>query len=154
MAPTRSLREGCDPVGALGVWAAGWAAVGAGVGAMYRGACRRWGAGETGWGRPQWWSCRERPQAQEGRRVTESCAEGKLSLKTPRVPEELMAAAPAPTTSMGPTYHQVCGEDGFIVLVDSVELLDLVFCASLQKLLNFLEGRLSTLLGLTLVHRL
>lgn len=51
-------------------------------------------------------------------------------------------------------YHQVLGEDGFVVLVNFIEFLDLIFCTSLQKLLNFLEGCLSTVLGLALVHRL
>lgn len=51
-------------------------------------------------------------------------------------------------------YHQVLGEDGFVVLVNFIEFLDLIFCTGLQKLLNFLEGCLSTVLGLALVHRL
>lgn len=51
-------------------------------------------------------------------------------------------------------YHQVLGEDGFVVLVNFIELLDLIFCTGLQKLLNFLEGCLRTILGLALVHRL
>lgn len=54
----------------------------------------------------------------------------------------------------GSAHHQVFREDGFVVLVNFTELLDLILCASLQKFLDFLQGRLGAILGLALVHRL
>lgn len=51
-------------------------------------------------------------------------------------------------------YQKVLVEDAFVFFVNLIELLNLIFCTSLQKLLDFLEGGLRTILGLALVHRL
>lgn len=88
-----------------------------------------------------------------------------ISLKCPepprtgsRIPGNVVGAAPTcrqRAAASSPTaYPQVLGEDEFVVLVNFIELLDLIFCAGLQKLLDLLEGGLCAVLGLALVHRL